>query len=821
MLSEDLRFGIRLVRRDARFSALVILTLALGIGATTAIFSVVNAVLLRKPPFRGSERLTVIWKSNPEQGYPIFYMSPPDFLDFRGQNHTFERMAAFVPRQFVLTGQGEPAQLNGDDVSPALFALLDARAFAGRILAESDEEPGHDHVVLLSYEFWQRRFGSDPRIVGKTVALDSTPYVVVGIMPRGFSYPPVFQLNGGFYPAKPDLWVPLDLKAPLMGIDSTNRGATILEVMGKLRPGISLAQGQSDLDTINARLEQEYPETNKSWGVTVVPLQAQFTGNVRPALTLLMLAVGLVLLIGCVNAANLLLARSVTRRREVAIRLAMGAVRLRLIRQLLTESILLALAGAALGLGLAYGADRLLIGLSPSNIPHIGESSVDVQALVFTLALALLTGIIFGLAPALQSTAQKLSEALKEGSQAAAGGFERLRLRNLLVVFEIALSFVLLIGAGLLLKSFVRLRGVNPGFDTRSLLTVWIQLSMTRYPQRDTRPAFFKQVLERVTALPGVQSAAWIDAPPWSGTVASDTFEIEGRPPVPAAQRPIAEPHVISPSFFRTAEIPLLNGRILTDADDAQHPAVVVINEGLARRFFPGEDPIGKRINFIDPPSAPVWLTIVGVVGDVHYDALSVEPGADAYTSYLQPYPLFASSYSTLVLRAANPTSLVSAIRRQVMAVDPDQPIGAVKTMDDYLDASISRQRLSMVLLGVLAGMAIVLAVLGIYGVISYSVGQRTREIGVRMALGAQPGDVVKLILKQGASLALVGAIIGLAFALGFARLMSSMLYDVSSSDPATFVTVSLVLIAAAVVAAYLPARAATRVAPTAALRHE
>lgn len=822
MLWEDLRFGTRLVRKDLRFSALVILTLALAIGATTAIFSVVNAVLLRRPPFRDSDRLAVIWKSNPSQGYPIYYVSPPDYLDFRDQSHVFERMAAFMPQQFVLTGQGEPAQLNGDNISPSLFALLDVRAYAGRVFSEGDEEPGHDHVALISYGFWQRRFGSDPHIIGRSLVLNGAPYVVVGIMPRGFDYPPIFNLQGGYYAASPQIWVPLDLKSPkLVGIDTANRGAMILEVLGKLRPGVSFSQSQSDLDTINARLEREYPETNKSWSARVVPLQTQFTGNVRPALIVLMGAVGMVLLIGCANAANLLLARSVTRQREVAIRLAMGAGRLRLIRQLLTESVLLAVAGAALGLAFAYGANRALIGLSPATIPHIGQSSVDAQVLGFTLLVAILTGVIFGLAPALQSTNQKLSEALKEGGRGAAGGFERLRLRNVLVVSEIAVSFVLLIGAGLLLKSFARLRAVNPGFETHNLLTVWIQLSATRYPDPGARPVFFKQVLDRVAALPGVQAAAAIDAPPWSGAVGSYTFEVEGRPPVPAAERPIASPHVVSPNFFRTAEIPLLEGRTFTDADDAHQPGVILINEALARRFFPNEDPVGKRINFLDPPAAPIWLTIIGVVGDVHYDALSEEPGADVYASYLQPYPVFASSYMTLVVRASNPTSLVSAIRHQVTAVDPDQPIGAVKTMDDYLDSSISSERLSMVLLGIFAGLALVLAVLGIYGVISYSVGQRTREIGVRMALGAQPGDVVRLIVRQGARLALVGAIIGLGFAFGFARMMSGLLYGVSSSDPLTFAIVALVLVAAALMASYLPARSATRIPPTAALRHE
>lgn len=823
MVWEDLRFGIRLIRKDARFAVLVVLTLALAIGTTTATFSVVNAVLLRPLPFPNADRLTMVWKNNLSQGYPIYYMSPPDFSDFKAQNKVFERMAAFVPQQFILTGQGDPEQLRGDYVSPSLFPMLGAKAVAGRALTDDDASPGHDHVALLGYGLWQRRFGSDLSVVGRSLTLEGDSYVVVGIMPRGFDFPPFFDLQGGLRPAPPDVWIPLDLKlAKAMGIDLSYRGALFLEALGQPRPGISIKQVQSDLETINARLEQEYPETNKSWGVTVVPLQEQLTGKVRPALLVLMGAVGFVLLVGCANAANLLLARSVTRQREVAIRLALGASRRRLIRQLLTESVLLALVGGVLGLGLAYGATRLLVALCPPTIPRIGESSVDGQVLAFTLLVAILTGVIFGLAPALHASGPNLSEALKEGSQAAAGGFERLRLRNLMVISEIALSFVLLIGAGLMLKSFMRLRAVNPGFDPNHLLTVWIRLSALRYPDLAKRPEFFKQVLQRVEALPGAGSVAGIDAPPWSGAVGSYTFNIEGRPPVPSAERPIASPHVVSPNFLRTVGIPLLKGRNFTDADDAARPGVILINETLARRFFQNEDPIGKRINFVDAPEQPVWLEIIGVVGDVHYDALDVETGADVYASYLQPYPVFPTLFMTLVLRTvADPRNLVSAVRGQVLAVDKDEPIGSVKTMDDYLDSSLTKQRFSTALFGIFAGLALALAVLGIYGVISYAVDQRTREIGVRMALGAQPHDVLKMILKQGTGLAVVGVGIGLVASFVLTRLMSSLLYGVRSSDPATFAAVLLVLLAAALAAAYFPARAATRIAPTEALRHE
>ncbi|HEV2379671.1 MAG TPA: ABC transporter permease [Terriglobia bacterium] len=823
MLRKDLWFGIRLLRKDVRFTILVMLTLALAIGATSAVFSVVNAVLLRPLPFPDADRLTMIWKNNPAQGYPIYYMSPPDFVDFKDQNKVFGRLAAFVPEQLSLTSQGDPEELYAVYVSPALFSLLKAKAMAGRVLIDDDATPGHDHIALLGYGLWQSRFGSDRAVLGKSLTLDGAPYVVVGIMPPGFDFPPFFDLQGGFHSAPPDVWVPLDLKAPkVLGVDATYRGALFLEVLAQLRPGVSISQSESDLATINAHLEQEYPLTNKGWGVTVVSLRTQFSGKARPALLILMGAVGFVLLIGCANAANLLLARAVTRQREVAIRLTLGASRLRLIRQLLTESVLLALGGGALGLALADGAMRLLVAVSPPTIPRIGESSLDASVLAFTLLVAVLAGLIFGLAPAFQASRGNLSEALKEGSQAAAGGFERLRLRNLLVIAEIALAFVLLICAGLMLKSFARLRAVNPGFDPHNLLTALIQLSDIRYPDPARRQDFFKQVLARAQTIPDVQSAAGIDAPPWSEMVGSWTFNIEGRPLVPTAECPIAEPHVVSPNFFRTAGIPLLKGRIFEPTDDAQHPGVILINETLARRFFPNENPIGKRINMIDAPAPPAWLTIIGVVGDVRYDSLDAAAGLDIYASYLQPYPQLASSHMTLMLRlASNPASVVPGVRRAVESVDKDQPITAVKTMDDYRDASVSRQRLAMVMLGVFAGLALILAVLGTYGVISYSVGQRTREIGVRMALGAQPGDVLKLILLQGALLALVGSAIGLIAAFGLTRLMSSLLYGVGSSDPATFTIVLVLLTVAALAATYWPARAATRMAPTAALRHE
>ncbi|HMD99238.1 MAG TPA: ABC transporter permease [Terriglobia bacterium] len=823
MVGDDLRFAIRLFRKDAYLSLLVVLTLAIGIGATTAIFSVVNAVLLRPLPFPDADRLVVVWKTNLSQGYPVYYVSAPDYADLREQNTVLERMAAFFPQPLNLTGRGDPEQLHGMFVTPSLFPLLGVQADLGRAFLAEEESPGHDHVALMSHALWQRRFGSDPTLVGKSITLEGAPYMVAGIMPPRFDYPPFFDLRGGVHSSPPDVWLPLDLKSgKILGMDINSRSALSLEILGQLRPGVSLQEAQANLDTINARLEQEYPETNKDWGVTVVRLETQFTGKIREALLILLVAVAFVLAIGCANAANLLLARSVARQREIAIRSALGASRPRLLRQLLTESVLLALVGGVLGLALAYGGTRLLIQLSPATIPRLAQSVVDGRVLAFTLLVAVLTGVVFGLAPALQASKPNLTEALKEGSPAAAGGFGRLHLRNLLVVSEVALSFVLLIGAGLMMRSFVRLRAVNPGFDPHHLLTVRVRLSPERYPDRTLRLNFFREVWHRVEALPGVTSAGGIDSLPFGGGVGSYTFNIEGRPEVPPSERPIASYHVVTPSFFRTMSIQLLKGRFFSEEDDQRYSGVAVINETMARRFFPGRDPIGSRINFMDPPAPPVWLQVIGVVGDVRYDALDQTAGPDVYTSFLQPYPLFHGYYMALVVRTAiAPASLASAVRHEVLAVDKDQPVGAIRTMDDYLSASISKQRFAMVWLSVFAGMALTLAVLGIYGVISHGVGQRTREIGVRMALGAEPTDVLKLILRQSARLALVGAGIGLLVSLGLIRAISGLLYEARFGDAAVFVAVPAALVAAAIVAAYFPARRATGVAPTVALRHE
>ena len=822
-MNDDLRFAIRLFRKDGHLALLVVLTLAIGIGATAAIFSVVNAVLLRPLPFAGADRLVVVWKTNVSHGYPAYYVSAPDYADLRDQNTVLEGMAAYFAQPLSLTAQGDPEQIYGMFVTPSLFSLLGARADLGRVLLAGEESPGHDHVALVSHALWQRRFGSDSALVGKSITLEGASYVVVGVMPPRFDFPPFFDLQGGVYSRSPDVWLPLDLQSgKILGMDINSRGALCLEVLGQLRPGVSLAEAQAKLETVNARLEQEYPETNKDWGVAAVPLQTELTGRVREALLILMVAVAFVLAIGCANAANLLLARAVARQREIAIRSSLGATRSRLLRQLITESVLLALIGGVVGLALAYGGIKLVIQLSPATIPRVAQSVVDGRVLAFALVVAVLTGLVFGAAPALQASKPDLVEALKEGSQSAVGGSGRLRLRNLLVMSEVALSFVLLVGAGLMLKSFIRLRAVNPGFDPHRLLTVMLRLSPERYPDRALRPGLFQQVLRRLEALPGVESAGAIDALPFSGMVGNYTFNIEGQPEVLPSERPIASYHMVTPGFFRVMSIPLLRGRLLSEEDDRLHPGVAVINETMAHRFFPNQDPIGSRINFIDPPAPPAWLQVVGVVADVRYGTLDQAAGPDVYTSYLQSYPIFPGYYMTFIMRTAvAATSLSSAVRREVLVVDKDQPVDAIRTMDDYLSAAVSRQRFALQWLSVFAGIALALALVGIYGVISHGIGQRQREIGVRMALGAQPSDVLKLILGQSARMALAGAGIGLLVSLGLIRLISGLLYGASLSDLAVMVAVPAVLVAAALLAAYRPARRAVEVPPTEALRHE
>ena len=823
ILWQDLRFGLRTLLKRPGFTAVVALTLALGIGANSAIFSVVNAVLLRRLPFKEPDRLVMVWKTNLSQSIQSFLMSAPDFIDFRDQNQVFEDIAATSTVTFTITGQSHPEQIYGAWVSPSFFSLLGVTAAAGRTFVPGEDEPSHRHVVVVSYGLWQRRFGSAPDVIGKTLTLSGINYKIIGIAPRAFQFPPSFDNQGGLIPWTLDIWVPLDVRTKrLEGFDLSDRGNMILEILARLKPGVTLQQARSNMETINRRLQSQYPVTNKAWGVAVVPLKEQLVGDIQRALLVLLGGVAFVLLIACANAANLLLARAAARQKEIAIRMALGAGRARLIRQLLTESVLLALLGGALGLALAHWGGKLLIAVGPESIPRLKETGLDGLVLGFGLVLSLATGLLFGLAPALQTSKSDLNDALKEGGRSGGSSLRRQRVRTLLVVSQVALALVLLIGAGLMIKSFLRLQAVNPGLAVRNILTVKIKPNRMNYPEDHQRVNLYKQVVHRVEALPGVQAAGAISIVPLSEGPWTFFFEIEGRPRVAAAERPVTNYLDASPSYFNAMGIPLLKGRYFTEHDGAQNPRVAMINHAMMRRFFPSEDPIGKRINLVDPPGKPVWLEIVGVVGDVKEEQLDREAGPDVYTSYLQPYPEIPNTRTCLVIRTTvDPSSMAALVRREVLAVDNDQPVYDIKPMERYLAESISKQRLYMLLLGVFGAVALLLAVGGVYGVISYVVAQRTNEIGIRIALGAQAHDIIKLIVGEGMVVAGIGLAIGVAAALTLTRTMSSLLYGLNANDPTVFIAISLLLAGAAFAATYIPARRSTRIDPTAALRYE
>ena len=809
-LWQDLRYGARMLWKKPGFTAIAVLALALGIGANSAIFSVVNTVLLKPLPFENADRLVMVWERRPQQNRNAGPVAPADFLDWQSQNQVFERMAASSGQAFNLTGAGEPAQVLAQVVSPGYFQVLGAQAAVGRTLLEEVDQPGGERVAVLSHRLWQRRFSGDPAVVGRAITLDTESYMVVGVMPASFSYPdtdtemwvaPQGRVPGIWLPGSPD--------------PATLRGLHYLLVTARLKPGVTIEQAQTEMETIAARLEQQYPDVNTGHTARVVSLHEQLIGDVRPALWVLLAAVGFVLLIACANVANLMLARATARHREMAVRAAMGAGRGRLIRQLLTESALLSLLGGAIGLFLAMWGVDLLVALSPENLPRLNEISVDWRVILFTLGVALLTGFAFGLAPAWQASHLDLNSALKEGGRSATEGFGRRRLRSILVVAEVALCIVLLIGAGLLIRSFWRLTEVRPGFDPENLLTMQLSLPRAKYPAEAQMAAFYDQVLRRLETLPGVESVAATWLLPMSGQDAGRGIEVEGYEPAPNERTNAAFGNV-SPGYFRTMRIPLMRGREFAETDRAGAPGVVVVNESFARRFFRDQDPVGKRMRMRgnDEP----WLTVVGVVGDIRHTGLAAEPRAEMYLSYLQsPVP-----FMNVVMRTSiDPVSLAPALRREVWAVDADQPVADISTMGQFVSNSIAGRRFNMMLLAVFAGVALLLAAVGLYGVMAYSVIQRTHEIGIRLALGAQARDVLKMIVGQGMLLTLIGTVLGLTAAFALTRLMASLLYGVTATDPLTFAGIPLLLAAVALLATYIPARRAMKVDPMVALRYE
>jgi putative ABC transport system permease protein len=808
-LSQDLRFGLRMLLKNPGFTVVAVVALALGIGANSAIFSVVNTVLLRPLPYQDPDRLVMVWEDRTKGGFPRDTPTAGNFADWRDQNQVFEGMAAIASSSFNLTGTGEPERIDGKRVSASLFPLLGVEPQLGRAFLPEEDRPGGSRVVVLSHGLWQRRFGSDANITGRALTLNGESYTVVGVMPQGFQFPS----------REDDLWVPIAFTPQ----EATNRGRHYLQIVARMKPGVSLEQAQAEMNTIAVRLQQQYPNTNTNVGAAVVPLHEQVVGDIKPALLVLLGAVGFVLLIACANVANLLLARAAVRQKEISIRLALGASRLRLIRQFLTESILLAALGGAVGLLFAVWGVNLLRAFIPENISQAASITIDGKVLGFTLLVSLLTGLIFGLAPAAQTSNFNLNETLKEGGRDSAAGSRGNRIRSLLVVAEVAVSLILLIGAGLLLNSFLRLRNVDPGFSPDNLLTMQVALPDMKYPDHARRSTFYTELISRIEALPGVKSAAIANWIPLVRQGDSIGISFEGHPdPAPdQGQRPSVVTRVVNPHYFQTMGIPLLQGRGFGDQDKVDAPAVAVVSEGMVRRFWPGEDPIGKRItpgalNSADPDD---WITVVGVAKDVRQFELVAEPKPQMYLSYVQAG--FFAPRHLIISTSVEPLSLAASVRRAVWEIDKDQPVSNIRTMEEVMSESIARQRFSMLLLGIFAAVALILAAVGIYGVMSYSVAQRTREIGIRMALGARRSDVLKLTVGGGLKLVLIGVVIGLGAAFVLTRLMSSLLFGVSATDPVTFVIISLVLMCVAALASYIPARRATKIDPMIALRYE
>ena len=811
-LLKDLGYGFRSLMKRPGFTAVVVLTLAVGIGANTAVFSVVNAILLRQLPFHDPEQLVTLWERNPARGYEQNPPAAGNYVDWRDQNRVFAGIAAYAPsRQFNVLLGDQAERYPGAVVSASLFEVLGVNALKGRVFASTDETPGNNQVVLISYNFWQTRLSGVEHPDGKTITLDGKTYTIVGVMPEGFQFPggtgTVLRI---FTPPAAELWIPLTLDAN----ELRQRSSHYLNVIGRLKPGTSVTQATSEMDAIQQRIEQLYPTFFVGSNVNIVPLNEQVVGTVRRPVLILWGAVGFVLLIACANVANLMLVRSTSRTREIAVRTALGATRSRILRQLLTESLLLSLAGGTAGILLAIWFVRAFATIVPQTFPRHEEIGVNNAVLIFTFFTSVLTGLLFGLAPALQSIKVDLTKALKAGGRSVAEGSRTHRLRNLLVTAQLSLTLMLLIGAALMLQSFVRLGSVRPGFNTDHLLTMEVSLPLSNYPQ-PRRPALFHQLIERTKALPGVEAVAAAKHLPLSGDNMNFAFDIERRP-FPEGKSPGADCRIVTNDYFNALVIPLIKGRSFSDGDVIDAPHVLLINEAMARRFFPNEEPLGQRLELgINGYTGQ----IVGVVGDVKHVALDAQTNDEVYIPYAQaPY----SIDMTLIAKTRNdPFQIVAAVRNEIKLLDPQVAVGKVRTMEAITKASIADVRFRALLLTVFGLVALVLAAVGVYGVISYTVTQRTHEIGVRMALGAQLRDVRNLVIKSGLRLAVAGTAVGLAGAFALTRLMSSLLFGLAPTDTRTFLTVPIVLVLVALIACYIPARRATKVDPLVALRYE
>jgi putative ABC transport system permease protein len=810
-LLQDIRYGARVLGKHKAFTTVAVLTLALGIGANTAIFSVVNELLLRPLAYRDAERIVMVWEVTPE-GRHQNTTSRANFRSWREQSTSFESIAAFTDQRLNLTGEGEPEELAVQFANPELFKVLGVDPILGRPLLPEDGEAGKPRVAVLSYGLWQRRFGGLANVIGKSITLNGAPASVVGVMPANFQFH-LKQRSGTGRPA--ELWTVLSMPRGNLGAE---RGR-FLSVVARLKEGVSAEQAAAEMKTIAARLSEETPEFNKNFSAEVLPLREQFFGSVRRALWLLLGAVGFVLLIACANVANLLLSLATSREKELALRAALGARRLRLVRQLLTESLFLALLGSVFGLGFAWLGIKALVAISPRDLISLQSVGLNFSVLIWTLVVSLLTGIIFGLAPALHISRLNLNDSLKEGGKGeAAQASGSRRLRSALVISEIALAVVLLASAGLLVKSFLRLQQVDRGFNSDNVLTMVVRLPETRYKEDPQVIGFFQQALDHIHALPGVRSAGVVNYLPFYGGLGSTTgFTVEGRPEPPPGHEPTTDVRVADAGYFQTMGIPVLRGRNFADVETKEPRRVVLINEAFVRQYFSGENPIGKRIS-VGMFEKETPTEIVGVVGNVRYESLIDQFQPTVYFAH----PDLTYSFMTLVIRTdSDPGGLAPAVQREIRALDPNQPVSDVRTMNQVMFESVSRSRFNTLLLGLFAALATLLSAIGIFGVMNYSVALRTHEIGLRLAIGAQPRQVLMLILKQGFWLTAVGVVIGLSAAFALTRLLSGLLFGVAAADPATFATISVLLVIVSLLACYLPARRAMRIDPLMALRYE
>ena len=804
-IAQDIRYALRTLRQSPGFTLVAILTLALGIGANTTIFSVINAVLLRPLPYSHPDRLVLLAEHWP--AFPILSVSYANYKDFRDQSSSYDAVAAVQPLNYTLTGSGNPERVTGMTITSSLLPMLGIQPVIGRGIQPEDDRVGGAPVALISYALWQRDFGGESDVLGKSLTLDNNPYTVIGVLPARF------QIM-----APSDVFVPFEPWAHTLPDDRSWH--TGIRPIARLKNGATVQEARNELQMIAKRLEKQYPETNTNVESLVLPLHDQIVANVRPALLTLLVAVGLVLLIACANVANLLLARATQREKEVAIRTALGASRGRIVRQLLTESVLLSLAGGALGLALAaLGLDSLLH-LAAASVPRAEGIGLDPTVLGFTAGLAIFTGILFGLAPAFQSSRMDIRDQLNQSGRGSSSGGHHQRLRSVLVVAEVAISMILLIGAGLLIRSFARLQTVQPGFQPDHILLTDVPISLTVYAKPEQQVAFFDRLLEKVRALPGVKAAGAASTMPVSGQGAVIHFNIEGRAPKTPNDYIMAGYRVVSPGYFEALGIPLVTGRAIEQRDSFTAPSVVVLNQAMAAKFFPGENPLGKRLQIGETPDNSIpMMEVVGVVGNVK-QKLESDSKEEMYVPYMQPVlPLFGL---TVALRTSqDPTAMTSALRGAILEVDKNQPLVNVRTMEQSISNSLDEQRFRTLLLGLLAGLALVLSAIGVYGVMSYSVSLRTQEIGIRVALGAQWRDVFSLVITRGFALVGVGILIGGIASWLLSRLINQFLFGIHAGDPATFFGVAAMLLVVAFLACYFPARRATRVDPIIALRYE